>query len=113
MIKYYHGSHKELEIGQYIKSRKDYESDWGNTDFYQVLEYYKPDNMISHKEGVFMCDNDEDIDLAGGAIEFIYEVIPIGIIEKHDLNWSSEISCLISRNFLSYFRRVFYYFGRS
>ena len=99
MVKYYHGSHTELEIGKSITARSNYEEDWGKTDFYKILEFYRPKHMISHNEGVFMCDNDEDVDLAGGSIDFIYEVKPIGFVEKHDLNWSSEISCLVSEGY--------------
>jgi hypothetical protein len=43
-----------------------------------------------------MCDNDEDVDLAGGGTEYLFVVEPLGKIEKHDVNWSSEISMLIS-----------------
>ena len=54
--------------------------------------------MLAHKNAVFMCDNDQDIDCAGGGTEYLMVVKPLGKIEKHDLNWSSEISCLISEN---------------
>lgn len=99
MSKYYHGSHLQLEIGSIILPRDNYEDDWNNTDFYNALEKYRPLDMISHKGGVFMCDNEDDIDLAGGSIDYIYEVVPIGKVEKHDMNWSSEISCLISEGY--------------
>lgn len=46
-----------------------------------------------------MCDNEDDVDLCGGSIDFIYEVEPIGKIQKHDLNWGSEVSCLMSDNY--------------
>ena len=55
--------------------------------------------MLSHKNSVFMCNSDEDIDLAGGGTEWLFTVEPIGKIEKHDMNWSSEISMLISDGF--------------
>jgi hypothetical protein len=87
----------KLPIGTILTSRNDdYEKDWGNTDFYAVLEYYRPKNMLSHKESVFMVDNDDDLDLAGGGTDWVFTVVPMGIVQKHDLNWSSEISMLIS-----------------
>ena len=38
----------------------------------------------------------DDVDLAAGGPEYIFEVLPIGPVSKHDMNWSGEIACLIS-----------------
>lgn len=43
-----------------------------------------------------MTNNPDDIDLAGGPTDHIYIVQPLGKIEKHDLNWMSEIDLIIS-----------------
>jgi len=43
-----------------------------------------------------MTNNADDIDNAGGSTEFIYIVQPLGKIEKHDLNWMSEIDMIMS-----------------
>lgn len=94
--RYYHGSMNELPVGTILTPREDYEENWGATDFYRVLELYKPKGMLSHKEAVFMVGDTDDIDLAGGGTEYIFHVQPLGKIEKHDVNWSSEISWLIS-----------------
>jgi hypothetical protein len=94
--KFYHGSMIELPVGTILKPNDNYEGNWSNTDFYEVLERYRPKGMLSHKNSVFMCGNDEDVDLAGGGTEYLFIVNPIGKIEKHDVNWSSEISGLIS-----------------
>lgn len=93
---YYHGSMTELPKGTVLKPRDDYENDWQNTDFYKPLEKYRPANMLSHHASVFMTDNDEDVDLAGGGTEWLFVVEPLGPVQKHDLNWGSEISMLIS-----------------
>lgn len=93
---FYHGSMNYLEPDTILTPRDDYESNWGHTDFYKVLEHYRPEDMLSHNNSVFMCDNDEDVDLAGGGTEWLFIVEPLGKIEKHDINWSSEISMLIS-----------------
>lgn len=93
---YLHGSHSELPIGTILKSRGDeYEADWGNTSFYHALEKYKPSKYLSHKDAVFMVDNDEDLDLAGASLDYVYQVQPMGPVYKHDINWGSEISGLI------------------
>ena len=92
---YYHGSMTELPVGTVLTPRNTYEDNWGKTDFYHALEKYRPANMLSHKQSVFMCVNDEDVDLAGGGTEWLFTVKPNGPVEKHDMNWSSEISMLI------------------
>jgi hypothetical protein len=94
---YYHGSYEELPIGTVLRPRDEaYERDWQHTDFYSILEQYRPPEMLSHKNAVFMCDNPDDVDVAGGATEWLLIVVPLGKVERHDLNWSSEISMLVS-----------------
>lgn len=94
---FYHGSYDELPVGTILKPRGDaYEADWNNTDFYEILEKYRPPGMLSHKNAVFMCDNPDDVDMAGGATDWLFTVEPLGPVQRHDLNWGSEISCLIS-----------------
>lgn len=94
--RFYHGSMTELPVGTILKPNVNYEENWSTTDFYAVLEHYRPKDMLCHKNSVFMCGNDEDVDLAGGGTDYLFVVEPLGKIEKHDLNWSSEISMLIS-----------------
>ena len=93
---YYHGSMKDLPIGTILRSSPNYEQEWSNTDFYNILEKYRPFGMLSHKDAVFMVTDEDDIDLAGGGTNYIFEVRPLSGISKHDLNWSSEISMLVS-----------------
>jgi hypothetical protein len=96
-MKFLHASLNKLEVGTVLRPRDDYEERWGNTDFYKALERYRPKHMLSHKESVFMCHSAEDLDNCIGG-EYIFEVIPDTRIEKHDLNWSSEVSCLVCDN---------------
>lgn len=93
---YFHGSSDHLPVGTILKARDAYESDWGHTDFYRILELYRPAGQLSHKQSVFMCDNPDDIDSAGGGTDWMFTLIPLGPVQKHDMNWSSEISCLLS-----------------
>lgn len=93
---FFHGSYDELEVGQVLTCRPWlYTEAWGQTPFYQPLHRWKPVGLLRHADSVFMCADDEDIDLAGGAIDFVYVVEPIGPVQRHDLNWSSEISALL------------------
>lgn len=92
---YYHGSMEELPIGTILTPRDNYEAAWGNTSFYAALEHYRPHHILGHRQAVFMCDNPDDVDLAGGGTEWLFTVEPQGKIERHDLNWGSEISMLI------------------
>ena len=94
--RFYHGSMVILPVGTVLKPNANYEENWSKTDFYTVLEKYRPKQMLSHKNSVFMCGTVEDVDLAGGGTEYLFVVEPLGKIEKHDVNWSSEISVLIS-----------------
>jgi len=97
---FYHGSMTRLPVGTILTPRlEDYENNWGGTDFYRALEMYRPANMMSHKESVFMCDNEEDVDAAGGGTDWLFTVQPLGKIERHDLNWASEISMLADQGY--------------
>jgi len=96
---FYHGSMIYLEPGTVLIPNKNYEQNWGNTDFYGILEKYRPNNMLAHKDAVFMVGNDEDIDLSGGGTEWVFIVQPSSRIERHDINWSSEISALVSEGY--------------
>lgn len=94
---FYHGSCDELPIGTVLKGRgDDYDKDWGSTDFYTVLEKYRPNNMLAHKDAVFMVADEDDIDLAGGCTDWLFHVTPHGRVTRHDINWSSEISTIVS-----------------
>lgn len=93
---FYHGSNDELPVGTILTPRDNYEQNWGKTDFYEPLEKYRPLSMLSHNQSVFMCDNPDDIDAAGGGTEWLFTVEPLGVVQRHDLNWGSEISLLIS-----------------
>lgn len=96
---YYHGSSIELPVGTILRPRPGYEERWGNTDFFGVLEMYRPPNKLSHAQSVFMVGDPDEVDLAGGGTEYLFTVVPLGPVQRHDLNYSSEISSLISLGF--------------
>lgn len=96
-MRFYHGSGKKLKEGDVLTGRgDDYEASWSSTDFYEILERERPEEMTAHKEAVFMVGHPDDVDLAGGSTEWCAEMIPEGVVSRHDLNWSSEISLLLS-----------------
>lgn len=96
-MRFFHGTSAPLETNYILEGRGDsYESDWGHTDFYQVLEKYRPPGFLSHKEAVFLCHHPDHIDAAGGNTDYICEMKVLGSIDRHDMNWSSQISILMS-----------------
>jgi hypothetical protein len=97
--RYFHGSSTRLEIGTILTPRGNaYEADWGKTGFYPILERFRPPKRLAHKQAVFMVGSPNDIDCAGGGTEWVFELLPLGPVTRHDLNWSSQISCLLSEN---------------
>lgn len=91
---FYHGSIRKLPVGTVLVPSKDYHTYWGDMSFYIYLEMYRPKNMLAHRESVFMVDNKDDIDVAGGGTDWIFTVKPLGKVERHDINWGSEVSML-------------------
>lgn len=95
-MRFFHGSFNELPVNLVLEGRgEDYENEWSKTTFFSVLEKYRPAGYISHKKAVFLCHNPDDIDAAGGGTDYICEIKVLGNIQRHDMNWCSEISCLI------------------
>ena len=93
--KYYHGSDTLLSVGTTLKPTPDYEQNWSHSKFYRVLEHYRPATMLAHKDSVFMVGDVDDIELSGGRTDHIFVVQPLGKVERHDSNWSTEISLAI------------------
>lgn len=90
--KYYHGSSDDLPVGTILSpGNDDYDENWGDNLWYKALEMYRPAQYRSHSESVFMVDNDDDIDNAGGGTEYVFTVVPNGPVQRHDMNWMSEI----------------------
>jgi len=97
---FFHGSYDPVDVGTVMTGRGDaYENDWKHTDFYAVLEDNRPDGKLAHRDAVFLVDNVDDLDNAGAPTEFILEVSPSGPPSRHDMGWSSRISCLLSEGF--------------
>jgi hypothetical protein len=97
-FEYYHGSYDELSIGTILRPRDDYDSHWYDLDCKSILEKYRPANQLPFSQVVFMCDNVDDIDNAGGATDYIYLVKPVGQIWRHDVGWQTAITIAMENN---------------
>lgn len=96
----YHGSANAVLLDTLLSGRGDaYERDWLVTDFYSVLEMHRPENKLAHKNAVFLVGDPDDIDAAGGATDWCFEVLVKEVVSRHDLNWCTEISCLVSNGY--------------
>ena len=94
--KFYHGSYDKFEVGEILTpGEDDYEEGMENVEWYHVLHQHRPMESRQHSWSVFMTGNEDDIDVAGGSTDYVYEVEPIGDVERHDINWASEISYLL------------------
>lgn len=92
-IAYYHGSRKKFPVGFILTPQNDgYTSHSEVQAEEQIIEKYRPKNKLSRKNSVFMVDNIDDIDSAGGYLDFVYRVEPLGKIERSDMHYYSEIS---------------------
>ena len=69
--------------------------DYCNEPYDRILEMFRPPEFIARPNAVYMVDNDEDIDLCGGLVDHVFVVKPEQPVSRHDLNWTSEICCLL------------------
>jgi hypothetical protein len=99
MKAFFHGSSEFIKnntilrphTGSYVK-QKD------NEFLENLMEKFRPEDKISRYDAVFMVDNMDLIDDAGGSTDFIYEVLPKGEIERSDLAWYTEVQVLDEEN---------------
>lgn len=92
-IRYYHGSTVDLPVGTILTPQMEGYTRWEeNRKIEQIVEQYRPPNKISRHDAVFMVDDPNLIDSAGGYTDYIYIVEPIGVVEQSDLSWYSAIS---------------------
>lgn len=88
-LRLYHGSMKEFPNGFVLFSQNDgYVSHL--RDIEVEFDKYRPRHILSRFNSMFMVDNPELIDSAGGHDDYIYLVEPIGPVFKSDLAWYTE-----------------------
>jgi hypothetical protein len=85
---YYHGSFNELSIGTMLATTEGGHTNNAPDELEQVFEKHKPSDRISRKAAVYLTTDPEDIDALGGYTDYIYQVEPLGKLEK-------KRSCLV------------------
>lgn len=86
-----------LDVGQTVASWPDYCARFGQLDFLNVLEHFRPAHMLSHHRAVVMHASVDDLENSSGD-EWLYELnaSPESTIQRHDLTWANEIAILIA-----------------
>jgi len=90
----YHGSQAELPVGTILRPQSTgYATDTDEMvqQTERIVERYRPRNCIPRFQAVFMVANPDEIVSAGGYEDFIYQVEPVGKIERSDLAWYSQV----------------------
>ncbi len=105
---YYHGTYNNFKNNFILTPQKGYTWQEQEQEIENLLEKHRPKWKISRKDCVFLVDDPSLIDPTA---EFtteknysIYEVQPIGQIDKSDLYWYEEIKSrdLIEENVLPF-----------
>jgi hypothetical protein len=88
----FHGSRREFPVGFILSPQSDgYVQDPETKRTEEIVERYRPTGKIARHKAVFLVDDPDLIDSAGGYTDFIYTVEPIGRVERSDLSWYSDI----------------------
>ena len=91
----YHGSAEEFAPGAVLTPQPGGYATLPDEDIAgpeAALEEHRPPGMIPRAEAVFMVDDPDMIDAAGGYDDHVYEVRPVGAAEASDMAWYSELS---------------------
>ena len=97
----YHGSKHDLPIGTvllpgiFTKSLKTIRL----TE--KILNKFKPRSYLARTKSVFMTDDPTIIERVGGNTDYIFKVVPNGLVEKNNVGWWNQINSEI-RMFLKY-----------
>lgn len=91
---FYHGSKNNLEINTILISQenKGYTSYEECLSIENAFEHFRPKNKISRKIAIYLVDNPEIIEKVGGYDDYIYEIDPMGDVQKSDLYWYNEVA---------------------
>jgi hypothetical protein len=90
-MKYYHGSHIDFPLKHELRPQSDgYVQTCEAQDLEHLFESLRPKGVLSRKQSVFMSNNMELIDPAGGHTDVIYGVSPNDTVFPSDLAWYSD-----------------------
>lgn len=96
----FHGSRTRFKVGAILKPQREGYVAGSGLDAIQreahhrleaILERYRPTDAVPRHQAVFLCDNIQDIDNAGGYLDFVYTAEPLGPVTKCNLDWYSEL----------------------
>jgi hypothetical protein len=90
-ISFFHGSKNEFPIGFILTPQRKNGYVHQEKASENIVEKYRPVDKISRFESVFLVDEPSLIDYAGGYDDFVYQVAPIGQLDKSDLCWYTEM----------------------
>ncbi len=93
-LTYFHGSGIALPKGTILVPRGI--EGWKNDPSHLKVEAFRPHQFLSREKAVFMSQDLDELDLSGASTNHVYEVQPLGPVQKHDINWLSEIDMVIS-----------------
>ena len=95
--KLYHGTRKNLPLGTVLRAQPDGYTSWEeNRQIETLLEKARPQKSLSRLKSVYAVADIEEIDPAGGYLNYVYEIAPIGRVEKNDMAWYSELFTYLS-----------------
>lgn len=94
-MSFFHASEYPHACGTELVPMPGYDLRWGRCGFYRVLEALRPAGKLGHKEAVFLCDSLDALNYAGGFTDYLFEVKPEQAPVRHDMHWSTQITCLI------------------
>ena len=88
---YYHGSRKKFPNGFLLLPQTDGYLHYPETMVLEsIFEKYRPTHKLSRFKSVFLVDNPELCEYAGGYEDYVYLVQPQGVVEASDLAWYTE-----------------------
>lgn len=96
-MRFFHGSVKVFPLGFKLVAQKDgYAQCPDNQEFESLVEARRPADKLSRLGCVYLCDDMDLIDSAGGYIDCVYAVCVQGEAQRSDLAWYSEAWSLFS-----------------
>jgi RNA:NAD 2'-phosphotransferase (TPT1/KptA family)/8-oxo-dGTP pyrophosphatase MutT (NUDIX family)/ribosomal protein L32 len=92
-IKLYHGSRVKFKPGDILTPQPSGYVNAPDVAIIEgVMEKSRPEGALPRKDSVYMVARPDDVDRAGGYDDYIYEVQPVGKVERGDLGWYGDVS---------------------
>ena len=92
-VRLYHGTKAKLQVGMILTPQPHgYVNDPEVAQHEAIMENARPEGALPRNQSVYMVADPDEIDFAGGYEDYIYEVEPIGEVERNNMGWYSEVS---------------------